>query len=141
MELTTLVRKAPHVMLVEDDDTLSVLLCYNICAAGCTVELINSGQDALNRALHTPPDVIVLDWMLPELSGIEVLRQLRQSPRGVLIPIVMLTARTEPSDRVRALKLGADAFVTKPFSISTFIAILNQLVAVDGGETLLRASK
>jgi DNA-binding response OmpR family regulator len=102
-----------RVLLADDDATVSDVVRRYLEVAGLTVDVVGDGAEALSRALAAPPDLVVLDLMLPGLSGLEVCRRLRQTSS---VPIVMLTALGEESDRVLGLELGADDYVTKPFS-------------------------
>jgi two-component system phosphate regulon response regulator PhoB len=108
----------PHVLVVEDEDSLATLLQYNLQKEGYEVGLAGDGEEALLMVDERLPDLIVLDWMLPKVSGIEVCRRLRQRNETRNIPIVMLTARGEETDRVRGLDTGADDYVVKPFSMT-----------------------
>jgi two-component system, OmpR family, phosphate regulon response regulator PhoB len=112
----------PHILVVEDEEPLLELLRYNFEKAGYAVEAIASGDHAESRLRETVPDLLVLDWMLPGLSGIELCRRLRQTGATQNLPIIMLTARGEESDRVRGFETGADDYVVKPFSVSELIA-------------------
>lgn len=114
----------PRVTLVEDDHNLALMLRYNLEAAGITVDWFVHGGEALAHVLDVPPDIIVLDWMLPGLSGIEILRKLRLNPSTKHLPVVMLTGRAEPEDRRRAMALGADIFLVKPFSVGELMSSL-----------------
>jgi len=116
-----------RVTLVEDDEALAGMLRYNMEAAGFAVELIACGLSALARLKDHPPDVLILDWMLPGLSGIEILRRLRASTGTASLPVLMLTGRVEPEDRARALATGATAFVAKPFSVQEIMASVSAL--------------
>jgi len=108
----------PSVLVVEDEDSLATLLQYNLQKEGYEVALAGDGEEALLMVEERLPDLIVLDWMLPKVSGIEVCRRLRQRNETRNIPIVMLTARGEETDRVRGLDTGADDYVVKPFSMT-----------------------
>lgn len=119
---------ARRVAIVEDDDELALLLRYNLEAVGCIVECSTDGSTALLRLLKCPPDIAILDWGLPGLSGIELLRQMRRHACFDDLPVVMLTARTAPEDRNYALKIGADAYLTKPFAIHDLIGTLGRLL-------------
>jgi two-component system phosphate regulon response regulator PhoB len=112
----------PHVLVVEDEDSLATLLQYNLQKEGYDVALAGDGEEALLLVDERLPDLIVLDWMLPKISGIEVCRRLRQRNETRNVPIVMLTARGEESDRVRGLDTGADDYVVKPFSMTELSA-------------------
>ena len=112
----------PHVLVVEDEDSLATLLQYNLQKEGYEVRLAGDGEEALLLVDERLPDLIVLDWMLPKVSGIEVCRRLRQRNETRNIPILMLTARGEETDRVRGLDTGADDYVVKPFSMTELSA-------------------
>ncbi len=112
----------PYVLIVEDDESLSTLLSYNLQKEGYRVGLARDGDEALVMAGEQAPDLVLLDWMLPRTSGIEVCRRLRQRAETRNVPIIMLTARGEEADRVRGLDTGADDYVTKPFSMTELIA-------------------
>ncbi|MEN9856624.1 MAG: hypothetical protein RL186_1497 [Pseudomonadota bacterium] len=112
----------PYVLLVEDDDALSMLLRYNLEKDGYAVGLANDGEEALIMASERLPDLVILDWMLPKVPGIEVCRRLRAKPDARNIPIIMLSARGEETDRIRGLDIGADDYVTKPFSTTELLA-------------------
>jgi two-component system phosphate regulon response regulator PhoB len=113
---------APNILVVEDEDALATLLQYNLDKEGYTVRLCGDGEEALIIIDEMQPDLVVLDWMLPTVSGIEVCRRLRQRNDTRNLPIVMLTARGEESDRIRGLDTGADDYVVKPFSMTEFCA-------------------
>jgi two-component system phosphate regulon response regulator PhoB len=112
----------PLVLIVEDEAPLITLLRYNLEKAGFRVAEAVDGEEALTLVDEEAPDLIVLDWMLPMVSGIEVCRRLRRRSQSRHIPVIMLTARGEESDRVRGLDSGADDYVTKPFSPEELIA-------------------
>ena len=118
----------PHVLVVEDEDSLATLLQYNLQKEGYEVSLAGDGEEALLMVDERVPDLIVLDWMLPKVSGIEVCRRLRQRNETRNIPIVMLTARGEETDRVRGLDTGADDYVVKPFSMTELGARLRAVL-------------
>ena len=111
-----------HVLIIEDDPALVELLDYNLVSAGYDTSAVEDGDDAMAAVDDEQPDMVILDWMLPNVSGIELCRQLRQSPAHRHIPIIMLTARGEEGDRVRALETGAGDYVVKPFLPSELIA-------------------
>ena len=113
---------SPSILLVEDEAALVALLRYNLEREGFAVLEAPDGDEALLQAREQKPDLILLDWMLPLVSGIEVCRQLRRHPETRAIPIIMLTARGEEGDKLRGLDSGADDYVTKPFSPSELIA-------------------
>ncbi len=107
----------PYILAVEDEDALATLLQYNLQKEGYEVGLAQDGELALVMAEERLPDLIVLDWMLPKVSGIEVCRRLRSRSESRNVPILMLTARGEESDRIRGLDTGADDYIVKPFSM------------------------
>jgi two-component system, OmpR family, phosphate regulon response regulator PhoB len=111
-----------RVLLVEDDSSLVELLAFHFRREDFTVETTADGEDALLIARESPPDVVILDWMIEGLSGIEVCRRLRRLPETANVPIIMLTARGEEADRIRGLETGADDYVTKPFSPRELVA-------------------
>ncbi len=112
----------PYVLVVEDEDALSTLLSYNLEKEGYQVAVAADGEEGLMLVDERQPDLIVLDWMLPKVSGIEVCRRLRNRPETRNVPIIMLTARGEESDRIRGLDTGADDYITKPFSMTELTA-------------------
>ena len=112
----------PKVMVVEDEEALAELLRYNLEAEGYDVEVQARGDDAEIRLRETVPDLLLLDWMLPGLSGIELCRRIRLRDETETLPIIMLTARSEESERIRGLSTGADDFVVKPFSVPELMA-------------------
>ena len=106
----------PQVMIVEDEEPLQLVLRYNLEAEGYAVESATRGDEAEIRLQEMQPDLLILDWMLPGLSGIELCRRLRSRPQTESLPIIMLTARGEETERIRGLATGADDYVVKPFS-------------------------
>lgn len=119
---------APKIMIVEDEEPLGVLLRYNLEAEGYQVEIHTRGDEAELRLQEHVPDLLVLDWMVPAVSGIELCRRLRMRPETQRLPIIMLTARGEESDRVRGLSTGADDYLVKPFSTPEFMARVRALL-------------
>jgi len=117
-----------RILIVEDEDSLGLLLRYNLEAEGYDVEICTRGDDAELRLRETLPDLLVLDWMLPGLSGIELCRRLRARRETKTLPIVMLTARGEESERIRGLSTGADDYVVKPFSVPELMARVGALL-------------
>ena len=107
----------PAILVVEDEEALATLLQYNLDKEGFQVSLCADGEEALILIDEKQPDLIILDWMLPSVSGIEVCRRLRQRTDTRNLPIIMLTARGEETDRIRGLDTGADDYVVKPFSM------------------------
>ena len=118
----------PLVLVVEDEAPLVTLLRYNLEKEGFAVEEAADGEAALLRIAEHRPDVVLLDWMLPLVSGIEVCRRIRRMPQTRMLPVVMLTARGEEADRVRALDGGADDYVAKPFSLRELAARLRAVI-------------
>lgn len=117
-----------RLMIVEDDEPLVELLRYNFEAAGYDVETVMHGDEAEARLKEAVPDILILDWMLPGLSGIELCRRLRQRPATQKLPLIMLTARGEEPDRVRGFETGADDYVVKPFSVNELVARAGRLL-------------
>ncbi|MCA3273819.1 MAG: phosphate regulon transcriptional regulator PhoB [Roseomonas sp.] len=122
----------PTVLVVEDEAPLLTLLRYNLEKQGFRVDEAADGQEALLRVAEARPDIMLLDWMLPSLSGIEVCRQLRRRTETRDLPIIMVTARTEDQDAVRALDIGADDYIAKPFAIEHVIARIRALLRRSG---------
>ncbi len=112
----------PYILVVEDEDALATLLKYNLDKEGHRVVVAADGEEALMIIDERQPDLVVLDWMLPKVSGIEVCRRLRAKPETKNLPVIMLTARGEESDRIRGLDTGADDYIVKPFSMSELAA-------------------
>ena len=119
---------APRILIVEDEEPLTLLLRYNLEAEGYAVDVAARGDDAEIRLEENPPDLVVLDWMLPGISGIELCRRLRARAQTERLPIIILTARGEESERVRGLKTGADDYIVKPFSVPELVARIRALL-------------
>jgi two-component system phosphate regulon response regulator PhoB len=117
-----------RILIVEDEGSLVTLLRYNLEREGFDVTDVGDGEEALVATAENPPDLILLDWMLPLVSGVEVCRQLRRRPETRTTPIIMLTARGEETDKIRGLDVGADDYVTKPFSPAELIARIRALL-------------
>jgi two-component system, OmpR family, phosphate regulon response regulator PhoB len=117
-----------RILIVEDEEPLTMMLRYNLEAEGYAVEIAGRGDEAEIKLAESPPDLVVLDWMLPGLSGIELCRRLRARPATARLPIIMLTARGEEGERVRGLATGADDYIVKPFSLPEFIARIGALL-------------
>lgn len=113
---------APHILVVDDEAAQREVLVYNLNAEGFRTSNASNGEEALLIVGEDQPDVIVLDWMMPNVSGIEVCRQLKTRPETRSIPIIMLSARSEEVDRVRGLETGADDYVVKPYSVTELLA-------------------
>jgi two-component system phosphate regulon response regulator PhoB len=131
---------SPLILIVEDESALVTLLRYNLEREGFRVAEARDGEEALLMAREQKPDLVLLDWMLPLLSGLEVCRQMRRMPETRGVPIIMLTARGEEGDKLRGLDSGADDYVTKPFSPSELVAriraALRRSRPTSNGETL-----
>ncbi len=132
MEVISALQK-PRILVVEDEADLVTLLRYNLEKQGFSVDEASDGQEALLKIAEEKPDLVLLDWMLPALSGIEVCRQLRRQPATRSLPVIIVTARTEDQDAVRALDIGADDYITKPFSIDALLARVRALLRRTGG--------
>lgn len=117
-----------RILIVEDEEPLTMLLRYNLEAAGYAVEAVARGDEAELKLAENPPDLVLLDWMLPGLSGIELCRRWRARPATARLPIIMLTARGEEGERVRGLATGADDYIVKPFSLPELIARIGALL-------------
>jgi two-component system phosphate regulon response regulator PhoB len=118
----------PLVLVVEDEAALATMLRYNLEKQGFRVEEASDGGEALIRIAEMQPDLVLLDWMLPSLSGIEVCRQIRRRPATRDLPVIMVTARTEDQDMVRGLNTGADDYITKPFNMESLLARMRALL-------------
>jgi len=118
----------PLVLIVEDQEALVTMLRYNLENSGFRVNTAGDGEEALVAAAEEVPDLILLDWMLPLMSGIEVCRQLRSKAETKRVPIIMLTARGEETDKLRGLDSGCDDYITKPFSPAELIARINAVL-------------
>lgn len=118
----------PRILIVEDEEPLTLLLRYNLEAEGYTVDSAARGDDAEIMLREQVPDLVILDWMLPGLSGIELCRRLRLRPETQGLPVILLTARGEESERVRGLATGADDYVVKPFSVPELLARVRALL-------------
>jgi len=119
---------AGRILIVEDEEALSALLEYNLSREGFEVHVSADGDDALLALEEERPDLVLLDWMLPGLSGIEICRRIRARPATRELPVIMLTARGEEEDRVRGLETGADDYLTKPFSVPELVARVRALL-------------
>jgi two-component system phosphate regulon response regulator PhoB len=118
----------PFVLIVEDEASLVAMLRYNLEREGFEVGEAGDGEEALAQIAERKPNLVLLDWMLPLVSGIEVCRRLRRSPETRLLPVIILTARGEETDRVRGLDGGADDYIVKPFSPSELVARLRAVM-------------
>lgn len=146
METTPQRSSAPRVLVVEDEPDIAALIAYQLTREGFRVETASTGDQALTAVGRELPDLIVLDRMLPGLSGDEVLRSLRQEPATQGLPVLVLTAKREQEDRIRGLELGADDYLTKPFSprelvlrVHSILRRASEATAAEGGGRTLRA--
>lgn len=117
-----------NILIVEDEADLSLMMAYNLEAEGFNVRSAMSGDEAIEVIGETVPDLILLDWMLPGLSGIELCRRWRAREETALVPIIMITARGEEEERIRGLATGADDYVVKPFSMAELVARVHALL-------------
>ncbi len=118
----------PLVLVVEDEAALATMLRYNLEKQGFRVEEATDGQEALTRITEVQPDLVLLDWMLPQMSGLEVCRQIRRRSATRDLPVIMVTARTDDQDAVRGLNTGADDYIAKPFSMDALLARIRALL-------------
>ena len=130
----------PLVLVVEDEAALATMLRYNLEKQGFRVEEAGDGQEALTRIAETTPDLVLLDWMLPGGSGLELLKRWRANPRTRELPLIMLTARADETDKVAGLDAGADDYLAKPFSprelLARMRAVLRRRAGPDGDAAL-----
>ncbi len=122
----------PLILIVEDEAPLVTMLRYNLEKQGFRVDEAADGQEAITKIAEAKPDLVLLDWMLPAMSGIEVCRQIRRRPGTRDLPVIMVTARAEEADSVRGLNTGADDYITKPFSIDLLLARIRALLRRSG---------
>jgi two-component system phosphate regulon response regulator PhoB len=122
----------PLILVVEDEAAIATMLRYNLEKQGFRVEEAGDGQEALNLIAETTPDLVLLDWMLPTLSGIEVCRQIRRRHETRNLPVIMVTARAEDQDAVRGLNIGADDYIVKPFGMEALLARVRALLRRTG---------
>jgi two-component system phosphate regulon response regulator PhoB len=130
----------PDLLLIEDDEAIAELIVWHFAREGFSVRQTPDGEQALVLVEERVPDIVLLDWMIESLPGIEVCRRLRRNPKSANVPIIMLTARGEEEDRIRGLETGADDYVTKPFSprelVARVSAVLRRLRPALAGELL-----
>ena len=110
------------VMVIEDEEDIATLLCYNLEKEGYKVKIVNNGLSAISEIEKYNPSVVILDWMLPEISGVEICKLIRSKPDIKMTPVIMLTAKIQEEDKIKGLNAGADDYVTKPFSIPELMA-------------------
>lgn len=118
----------PHILVVEDEPALATLLRYNLEKEGFSVAEAHDGEEALLQLSERTPDAVLLDWMLPQVSGLEICRRIRRTPEWRGLPVIMLTAKGEEADRVRGLEGGADDYVVKPFGVGELVARLRAVM-------------
>ena len=116
------------VVLAEDDPDIQLVARLSLKRAGFTVTVVSNGQEALEAVRRQPPDVVLLDWMMPEVDGLETCRQLKADPHTANIPVVFLTAKSQEAEIQRGLSLGASGYVTKPFDALTLGEQIRQIV-------------
>jgi two-component system phosphate regulon response regulator PhoB len=119
---------SPLILVVEDEPALATLLRYNLEKEGFSVAEAHDGEEALLQLSERTPDAVLLDWMLPQVSGLEICRRIRRTPQWRTLPVIMLTAKGEEADRVRGLEGGADDYVVKPFGVSELVARLKAVL-------------
>jgi two-component system phosphate regulon response regulator PhoB len=119
---------APHILIVEDETPLAELIRYNLASEGFRISVASDGEEAELLLAEEGADLVVLDWMLPGMSGLELCRRLRRRDATKALPVLMLTARGEEDDRVRGLATGADDYVVKPFSVPEMVARVKALL-------------
>ncbi len=119
---------APRILVVEDASDLATLLAYNLETEGYVVDSVERGDEAELLLAENPPDLVILDWMLPGVSGLEICRRVRARENTRTLPVIMMTARVEEADRIRGLMVGADDYVIKPFSIPELMARVHALL-------------
>jgi two-component system phosphate regulon response regulator PhoB len=132
---------APRILVVEDEASLALLLSYNLEAEGYLVQRVDRGDEVEVLLSESLPDLIILDWMLPGVSGLEICRRLRARDATRDLPIIMLTARGEEAERVRGLSVGADDYVVKPFSLPELMARVRSLLRRSRPERLANRLK
>jgi CheY-like chemotaxis protein len=118
-----------NVVLAEDDPDIQLVARLSLKRAGFTVTVVSNGQEALDTIRRQPPDVVLLDWMMPELDGLETCRRLKADPETAKIPVVFLTAKSQEAEIQRGLSLGASGYVTKPFDALTLGQQVKEIVA------------
>jgi two-component system, OmpR family, phosphate regulon response regulator PhoB len=119
---------SPLILVVEDEPALATLLRYNLEKEGFSVAEAHDGEEALLQLSERTPDAVLLDWMLPQVSGLEICRRIRRTPQWRSLPVIMLTAKGEEVDRVRGLEGGADDYVVKPFGVTELVARLKAVL-------------
>jgi two-component system phosphate regulon response regulator PhoB len=118
----------PRILLVEDEEALATLVSYNLEAEGFEIDHVARGDEVDLQLIENPPDLVILDWMLPGVSGIEICRRLRARDETKNLPVIMLTARGQEDERIRGLTTGADDYIVKPFSVPELVARIRALL-------------
>jgi two-component system phosphate regulon response regulator PhoB len=119
---------ASHILVIEDDTAIREMICFTLKHEGFGYHAVADGEQGLEQVAEQTPDLILLDWMLPKMDGIEFLRRLRGNPQTAPIPVIMLTARDDNDDKVKGLSVGADDYMTKPFSPAELVARLHAVL-------------
>jgi two-component system phosphate regulon response regulator PhoB len=119
---------APRILVVEDEADLALMLTYNLEAEGYLAESVHRGEEVEPKLIESPPDLVILDWMLPGVSGLEVCIGMRKREATRMLPVIMLSARSEEAERVRGLSAGADDYLVKPFSVPELMARVSALL-------------
>ena len=123
-----------RILIADDEMSIRTLIEATLDSPDCSVSTSTGGKEALESAISTPPDLIILDWMMPEISGIEVLKSLRSNARTSHIPVIMLTAMGQQKDRNLGISAGANAFLVKPFSPLQLLETIKQVLGEDEGD-------
>ena len=131
----------PHIIIVEDEQDMAELISMRLKREGYTAEAVHDGLEGLAKIRSTPPALVLLDLMLPGMSGTQIATELRADPRTATVPIIMLTAKSEESDVVVGLHVGADDYITKPFSMSVLVARIAAVLRRNRGDGSWRAGK
>jgi len=126
--MTAQINRRPHVLIVEDNSDIAELITYYLSKAGYDTEVLTSGTGAIQRIQSNPPNVVILDLMLPGQNGLEICSALRATPLTESIPLIMVTAKAEETDRISGLEIGADDYITKPFSPKELVARVGALL-------------
>ena len=119
---------AKHVLLVEDEPNIVEALIYILAREGLTVDVMETGKGVIDRMIASPPDLVILDYMLPEISGLQILTQIREMPDLQHLPVLILTAKGQTKDREAAESAGASRFMTKPFANAEIVAVAKELL-------------
>ncbi|MEE4254836.1 MAG: response regulator [Desulfuromusa sp.] len=129
----------PKILVVEDDESILNLECILLASAGYQASAAMSGNDAFNNIANNPPDLILLDVMLPGLDGLEICKQLKSNAKTQHIPVIFLSGKSTPADILKGKQVGGDQYITKPFKSATLMNSINQLLKIDtSGSTVKR---